>query len=66
MVQGKNQTMVDRCMAHNFWTWSKQKEIQPIPVERAEGVYFWDFEGKRYLDFNSMVMCSNIGHNNGI
>lgn len=64
MVQGKNQTMVDRCMAHNFWTWSKQKEIQPIPVERAEGVYFWDFEDKRYLDFNSMVMCSNIGHNN--
>jgi taurine--2-oxoglutarate transaminase len=36
--------------------------VQPIPVSRAEGVYFWDTQGKRYLDFNSMVMCSNIGH----
>lgn len=64
MAQGKNQAMIDRCMAHNFWTWSRQKDIQPIPVERAHGVFFWDFEGKRYLDFNSMVMCSNIGHGN--
>jgi taurine--2-oxoglutarate transaminase len=36
--------------------------VQPIPVSRAQGVYFWDVNGKRYLDFNSMVMCSNIGH----
>ncbi len=64
MAQKRNQEIIDRCMAHNFWTWSKQKEIQPIPVERAEGVYFWDFEGNRYLDFNSLVMCSNIGHGN--
>lgn len=64
MTHSKNQEIIDRCMAHNFWTWSAQKEIQPIPVERAEGVFFWDFEGKRYLDFNSMVMCSNIGHGN--
>ncbi|RJQ41790.1 MAG: aminotransferase class III-fold pyridoxal phosphate-dependent enzyme [Anaerolineaceae bacterium] len=64
MAHSKNQEMIDRCMAHNFWTWSAQKEIQPIPVQRAEGVFFWDFEGKRYLDFNSMVMCSNIGHGN--
>ncbi|MEI6501333.1 MAG: hypothetical protein WCP21_09960, partial [Armatimonadota bacterium] len=33
-----------------------------IPVSRAEGVYFWDTSGKRYLDFNSMTMCVNIGH----
>jgi len=31
-------------------------------VERAKGVYFWDVNGKRYLDFNSMTMCVNIGH----
>lgn len=47
---------------HNFWTWSAQARVRPIPVARAEGVYFWDTQGKRYLDFNSMVMCSNIGH----
>ena len=49
-------------LKHNFWTWSAQGRVQPIPVARAEGVYFWDVAGKRYLDFNSMVMCSNIGH----
>jgi taurine--2-oxoglutarate transaminase len=47
---------------HNFWTWSAQDRVDPIPVVRAEGVYFWDASGKRYLDFNSMTMCSNIGH----
>ena len=51
-------------MKHNFWTWSAQANVNPIPVERAEGVYFWDTNGKRYLDFNAMTMCSNIGHGN--
>jgi taurine--2-oxoglutarate transaminase len=49
-------------LQHNFWTWSAQAHVNPIPVTRAKGVYFWDTEGKRYLDFNSMVMCVNIGH----
>jgi taurine--2-oxoglutarate transaminase len=49
-------------MEHNFWTWSAQAKIKPIAVKQAKGVYFWDVSGKRYLDFNSMVMCTNIGH----
>lgn len=49
-------------LEHNFWTWSAQAKVNPIPVTRAKGVYFWDVDGKRYLDFNSMVMCVNIGH----
>lgn len=49
---------------HVFWTWSAQSKVNPIAVEHAEGVYFWDFDGKRYLDFNSMTMCVNIGHGN--
>lgn len=49
---------------HVFWTWSAQAKVNPIPVARAEGVYFWDTDGKRYLDFNSMTMCVNIGHGN--
>jgi taurine--2-oxoglutarate transaminase len=47
---------------HVFWTWSAQAKVNPIPVVRAKGVYFWDTAGKRYLDFNSMTMCVNIGH----
>src|SRR4030042_454750 len=49
-------------LEHNFWTWSAQAKVTPIPVTRAKGVYFWDVDGKRYLDFNSMTMCVNIGH----
>lgn len=49
-------------LEHSFWTWSAQAEVSPIPVTHAMGVYFWDTYGKRYLDFNSMTMCVNIGH----
>jgi taurine--2-oxoglutarate transaminase len=49
-------------MEHSFWTWSAQAKVSPIPVTRAKGIYFWDANGKRYLDFNSMTMCVNIGH----
>jgi taurine--2-oxoglutarate transaminase len=49
-------------LEHSFWTWSAQGKVNPIPVTRAKGVYFWDADGKRYLDFNSMTMCVNIGH----
>jgi taurine--2-oxoglutarate transaminase len=52
----------DLCVQTNFWTWSAQTNVQPIAVSHAKGVYFWDIYGKRYLDFNSMVMCVNIGH----
>ena len=51
-------------LQHSFWTWSAQAKVAPIPIKRAQGVYFWDVNGKRYLDFNSMTMCVNIGHGN--
>jgi len=47
---------------HVFYTWSAQAKVNPIAVQRAKGVYFWDVNDKRYLDFNSMMMCVNIGH----
>ena len=54
--------MVSLCKEYTLWSWSAQKAVNPIPMERAEGVYFWDAGGKRYLDFNSQLMCVNIGH----
>ncbi len=39
-----------------------QTEVDPIPVAAREGLCFWTPEGKRYLDFNSQLMCTNIGH----
>ncbi|HLO33556.1 MAG TPA: aminotransferase class III-fold pyridoxal phosphate-dependent enzyme [Anaerolineales bacterium] len=47
---------------HVFYTWSAQARVNPIVLQRAKGVYFWDADAKRYLDFNSMTMCVNIGH----
>ncbi len=47
---------------HTIYEWSAQRTVDPIPVARAKGVYFWTPEGKRYIDFNSQLMCVNIGH----
>ena len=45
-----------------FFSWSVQSAVNPIPVDRAEGVYFWDVDGKRYIDFASQLMNVNAGH----
>ncbi len=47
---------------HTLFEWSAQAKVDPIPVERAKGIYFWTPEGKRFIDFNSQLMCVNIGH----
>jgi taurine--2-oxoglutarate transaminase len=47
---------------YTLFSWSKQKGIDPIAVERAEGVYLYDYDGKRYLDFCSGLVNVNIGH----
>ncbi len=64
MFELDDDQILEMCMETNFWTWSAQKSVKPIPIKRADGVYFWDVKGKRYLDFNSMTMCVNIGHGN--
>ena len=47
---------------HTLFEWSAQSTFEPIPVARSQGVYFWTPEGKRFIDFNSQLMCVNIGH----
>jgi taurine--2-oxoglutarate transaminase len=47
---------------HSLYEWSAQNAVDPIPVARAEGVYFYSPDGTRYLDFNSQLMSVNIGH----
>jgi taurine---2-oxoglutarate transaminase len=47
---------------HTIFEWIAQSAADPIPIARAEGVYFWTPEGKRFIDFNSQLMCVNIGH----
>ena len=47
---------------HTLYEWSAQSKVDPIPVAKAKGVYFWTPDGKRFLDFNSQLMSVNIGH----
>ena len=54
--------MVALTKRHTLFEWSAQANADPIPVAGAKGVYFWTPEGKRFLDFNSQLMCVNIGH----
>jgi taurine--2-oxoglutarate transaminase len=56
--------MVALSKQYTLWSWSAQDSVNPIPMARAEGVYFWDANGKRYIDMNSQLMCVNIGHGN--
>jgi taurine---2-oxoglutarate transaminase len=56
--------IVELSREYTFFSWSIQSETHPIPVARAEGVYFWDARGKRYLDFASQLVNANVGHQN--
>jgi taurine---2-oxoglutarate transaminase len=57
-----SQEVVDMNREYTFFSWSVQGQVNPIPVEKAEGVYFWDMDAKKYLDFSSQLMNTNIGH----
>src|SRR4051812_36599300 len=48
--------------AHVFHSWSAQALIDPMPVARAQGSYFWDYDDNRYLDLSSQLVNVNIGH----
>jgi taurine--2-oxoglutarate transaminase len=62
MTKLTTQEVVDLSKEYTFFSWSVQGQVNPIPVGKAEGVYFWDTDGKRYLDFSSQLMNTNIGH----
>jgi taurine---2-oxoglutarate transaminase len=47
---------------HVFHSWSAQQLIDPLPIARGEGSYFWDYDDNRYLDFSSQLVNLNIGY----
>jgi len=57
-----SQEIIDLSREYTFFSWSVQGQVNPIPVGKAEGIYFWDTDGKRYIDFSSQLMNTNIGH----
>jgi taurine--2-oxoglutarate transaminase len=48
--------------AHVFHSWSAQAQIDPMPIAEARGSHFWDYDGRKYLDFSSQLVNVNIGY----
>ncbi|MFN2440547.1 MAG: aminotransferase class III-fold pyridoxal phosphate-dependent enzyme, partial [Chitinophagaceae bacterium] len=61
--KGREEIIQDN-QEYTLFSWSKQKGTNPIAVKYAEGVYLYDYDGKRYIDFSSGLMNVNIGHGN--
>jgi len=59
---GTDSTTYDDDRRHVFHSWSAQAALTPLVVNRAEGSFFWDESGRRYLDFSSQLVNANIGH----
>jgi len=59
-AEGESVVALDR--EYLVHSWSVQSALNPIPVARAEGRYFWDYEGKRYLDFAAQLVNLALGH----
>src|ERR1700709_2190937 len=60
----ETQEIIQDNLDYTLFSWSKQKGIAPIAVKHAEGVYLYDYDDKRYIDFSSGLMNVNIGHGN--
>lgn len=58
-ARGKEVYELDR--NYVFHSWSAQAQISPMPIAGGKGSYFWDFDGKRYLDFSCQLVFTNIG-----
>ncbi len=54
--------IIDNNQEYTLFSWSKQKGTNPIAVKYGEGVYLYDYDGKKYIDFSSGLMNVNIGH----
>lgn len=62
-----SEEMIRLCKQHTMYSWSANDAVAPLPIERAEGIYMYTPSvdgkpGKRYIDWNSQLMCVNIGH----
>jgi taurine--2-oxoglutarate transaminase len=57
-----SQEMIELCTKYSLFSWSATGKVDPLPIARAENIYLYSPEGKRWIDFNSQLMSVNIGH----
>ena len=62
ITYSETQAIIETNQDYTLFSWSQQKATNPIAVKYGEGIYLYDYEGKRYLDFSSGLMNVNIGH----
>ena len=60
--RGAGADIIGNNLDYTIFSWSKQKGIDPIAVKYGKGVYLYDYDDKRYIDFSSGLMNVNIGH----
>lgn len=60
----KSTEIINANLDYTLFSWSQQKNISPLAIQRAEGVYLYDYDGNRFVDFSSGLMNVNIGHGN--
>lgn len=63
-VEDYGQRIKEDSLKYNLHSWSVQGELDPKVITRAEGIYFWDADGRRYFDMSSQLVNVNIGHGN--
>ncbi len=59
----KTAEIIENHSKYNLQSWSKQKGLHPIAVEKGDGIYFWDYDGNRYTDMSSQLVNLNVGFN---
>lgn len=59
----KGSEVKEKQTSYCLQSWSKQKGLNPIPIEKADGIYMWDYDGNRYSDMSAQLVNLNIGHN---
>lgn len=60
----ESQEIINNNQDYTLFSWSKQKGTNPLAIKYGEGVYLYDYDGKRIIDFSSGLMNVNIGHGN--
>jgi len=56
--------VVEMGKKYNLYSWSAQRKVNPANIVKAEGIYFWDEDGKKYYDMSAQLVNMNLGHGN--
>lgn len=64
MMNSIGQEIQDKQKKYVLQSWNAQKDLRPIPIEKAEGIYLYDYDGNRYTDMSSLHVNANLGHGN--